>query len=164
MTHDVSISPNQKIVFPVMCVCCEQENPDSVVELSFVEANLPSLIEMGSFALGNTYHDASPSHTIKGVPACRECAKRLKSHHRWLKGISYLSWSLGVILAIVLPLSIWWKIGVLILFLILPGIISVIYPPAFDATITKDKITFHFLSQKFADEMIRVNHLQSEDS
>lgn len=157
MTHDIELPLNKKIAFPAFCVVCEKPNPDSQVELSFLEARF-SAAEAASTALtGSTYHVENPSHTYDGVPVCVECGKRLKAHHTRLKVTSYVSWILSVVLAFVLPVSLDWKIAVFVLFLILPGIVSVVYPPALDVSISKGAATFSFTSQKVADEFKSVN-------
>jgi len=157
MTHDISLPIQQKIIFPAICVVCEKPNPDSEVELSFLESKFSTFEAASSVLTGSTYHVHNPSHIFKGVPACKECAEKLKSHHRWLKVISYVSWILGTALAIFLLISVLLKVVTFIIFLILPGIISVVFPPAFDVTISKNLVTFQFTSQKFADEFRKIN-------
>jgi hypothetical protein len=157
LTHDITLPLNQKIIFPAICVVCEKENPDSKVELSFLESKFSAFEATTSLLTASTYHVENPSHSVKGVPACKECAQRLKSHHRWLKIISYASWSLGIVLAIFLPIEIWIKIIIFALFLILPGFVSVIFPTAFNLTISKDMMTFEFTSKKIADKFRKLN-------
>jgi len=157
MTHDITIPLNQKIIFPAICVVCGKENPDSEVELSFIESKFSTFEAASSILTQSTYHVDSPSHIVKGVPACKKCADRLKSHHRWLKMFSYASWTLGTVLAIFLPVEIWIKIIIFVLFLILPGFISVLFPPAFNVTISKELLTFEFTSKKFAGEFEKLN-------
>lgn len=152
MTHDIELPLGKRITFPPICVVCEKRDPESHVELSFLEARF-SATEAASTALtGSTYHVEQLSHTYGGIPVCVECGRRLKAHHTSLKVMSYVSWVLSVILAFALPVSLGWKIAVFVFFLILPSIVSVAYPPALNVTISKGIATFSFTSRKVADE------------
>ena len=157
MTHDVELSLDKKIAFPAICVVCEKPDPDGQVELSFLEEKFSVTEAASTMLTGSTYHVEAPSHTYGGVPVCAECGQRLKAHHTRLKVTSYVSWALSVVLAFVLPVSLGWKIAAFVFFLILPGIVSVVYPPALDVTISKGAATFSFTSQKVADEFKSVN-------
>jgi hypothetical protein len=157
MTHDIQISTNQKFTFPAICVVCEKPNPERHAELTFFEHKFSAFEAASTIATQTTYHVEQPSHNVRGVPVCSECAQKLKSHHTWLKIISYASWITGTALAIFLPIEIWWKAAVLIAFLFLPGIISVIFPPAFNLTISKGTMTFEFTSETFANEFKKLN-------
>ncbi|GAB4150215.1 MAG: hypothetical protein Fur0021_12390 [Candidatus Promineifilaceae bacterium] len=160
MTHDITIPKDQKIIFPAVCVVCGRENPDDKTDISFMEAKLPSMIEVASTLLGSAYSVGDATQVFAGLPACATCARRLKNHHRGLKIFSYVSWSLSVILAFALPVSIGWKAAVFLVFLILPAIVSIAYPPAFDATITNSKTTLHFTAKKAADAVRQANKIE----
>lgn len=161
MTRDIPIPPNAKIIFPALCIVCGKDNPDSVTDLLLTDSKIPSAVDV-TFMLfaGSAYDEGSAARPLNGLPACRECARRLQTRHRWQKIFNYVSWSLSLILAIALPVSLWWKAAVFVAFLVLPALVSVALPPAFDATILNGKATFHFTSEKFADEFIRVNQLE----
>lgn len=160
MAHDVNISLTKKIGFPPICVACGKQNPESQVELSFLEARF-SVFEAASTVLtGSTYHLDNLSHTFRSIPACGECARQLKAQHSQLKLISYMSWALSVILAFTLPVSIGWKIAVFFVFLILPVALSIVLPPAFDVTISKGVASFYFRSRQVADAFREENEIQ----
>lgn len=157
MTHDIVIPLEKKIVFPALCVVCEKENPDSEVELSFLESQFSASEAASTVLTGSTYHVEPSVHDYHNIPACKACAGRLRSHHLRLKIINYTLWTLSVVLAIFLPVSLLWKAVVFLFFLILPVIIGLIYPPAIDASISKEIATFQFTSQKFAEEFRSLN-------
>lgn len=161
MTHDISLPTKQNFTFPSICVVCEKPNPESQAELTFFEHKFSAVEAASTIVTQTAYHVEPTSHIVKGVPACSECAKKLKSHHTWLTVVSYALWLIGIALAVFLPIEIWWKAAVLIAFLFLPGIISVIFPPAFNATISKDTITFEFTSETFANEFKKLNQTKS---
>ena len=140
-TFDVTLPVSQPPVFPPRCVVCEAENPNELVDLSFLGGNL----------WGNT------TNKVNGVPACKGCASGLRRYHRWLKVSYYILPLVGVILAFVLKVPIFVRILIAIGFAVGPGILSLIFPPSFGLTLTGGAANFEFKSKVVADEFAERN-------
>lgn len=144
-----------------MCVACEKPEPGHSMEISVLGANTGSLTEnvvdglldtsVGSPASGNfTTH-------IKGIPVCKGCESKLKWYHRVLKLATYTIWlpALGIMLLMPGPMFI--RVVIFIAIIIAPPILSMIFPPAFGATIVNGNANYEFRSEKIAQEFLKLN-------
>jgi len=160
-TFDVGLPVRQKPVFPELCIACEKPNPNSRMDLSILGANTGSVGEnvtdmlldtgVGSAASNNT------TTNIKGIPVCSGCESRLKWYHRLLKFATYTIWLPALGLLLLLPGPIWIRVIIFIAVIIAPPILSMIFPPAFGATVLNGNATFEFRSRTIADEFMRLN-------
>jgi hypothetical protein len=159
MTHDIEIPLDKKIVFPSLCVDCGKSDPDDRVELSFLETKFSAFEAASTVLTGTTYHVDGKSHEVDGIPACKECARRLRSHHKRMNIFNYAMWISGGLLAVFLPVSLLWKGAVILAALIVPVAVGLANPPALDATVSKGIATLYFKSEKVANEFRKANNI-----
>lgn len=169
-TFDVVLPAAQAVVFPARCVACEKPNPDSVVELSILGIKTAPMVTMAVDkavfdSVDPKYYGSNSSNKIEGIPACKGCASSLKWYHRRLKFGYYTGWLPGVGL-IFLGLPTWISVAVVVLGACSPGILTLMFPPAFGASFINDQANFEFKSKLVAEEFLQLNSeaaLKSKD-
>ncbi len=144
-TFDVTLPNSQPPVFPPRCVVCEAKNPDERIQLSFLGSNI----------WGNTLNK------VKGIPVCKGCAGGLRWHHRFQMTATYVFCIAGGLLAALaahlLDVSLYVMMPAIVCFVAVPIIITMIFPPSFDATFRNDAANFEFKSKIVADEFMELN-------
>jgi hypothetical protein len=152
-TFDVTLPASQPIVFPPRCVVCEAKNPDERIQLSF----------LGSNTWGNTLYKVRGNtlNKVKGIPVCKGCAGGLRWHHRFQMTATYVFCIavglLAALSAILLDVSLFVMMPAIVGFVALPVIITLIFPPSFDATFKDGIANFEFKSKTVADEFMELN-------
>jgi len=160
-THDILIAANMRPRFPSICVVCEKNDPNSTMELSILGADTGSLAENAAdLAIGSTVSGAAGGNTstrIEGIPVCSGCESRLKWYHRLLKLATYTIWLPALGIMLVMPGPMWIRVIIFLGFVVAPPILSMIFPPAFGATIINGNANFEFKSKRLALEFAHLN-------
>lgn len=165
-SFDIVMPTSRKPAFPPICVVCEKQDPNSTMDLSILGANIGSLtesvvdatldVDAGSAASSNT-----TTH-ITGIPVCSGCESRLKWYHRLLKFATYTIWLPALGLMLFMPGPMWIRIIIFIAIIIAPPILSMIFPPAFGATIINGTMNFEFGSERIARKFAEFNGIPTE--
>ena len=160
-TFDITLPINKRVVFPPACVVCEKPNPNSKMKISILGANTGSLTEevvdnVLDIGVGGAIN-RNTNTKFEGIPICSGCEFRLKWYHRLLKFATYTIWlpALGLMLFMSGPMFI--RVIIFLAIIIAPPILSMIFPPAFGATVLNGKANYEFKSKTIADEFRRLN-------
>lgn len=160
-SFDIGLTLRKKPIFPALCVACQKPDPGHTMEISVLGANTGLLTEdvvdglldtgTGSAASGNF------STTIKGIPVCKGCESRLKWYHRLLKLATYTIWLPALGIMLVMPGPMFIRVTIFIAIIVAPPILSMIFPPAFGATVVNGNINYEFKSRLVADAFLKLN-------
>lgn len=160
-TYDIGLPIKQKAVFPPICVACETPNPNSSMEISVLGSDTGSVSSnVADLAFGTSISNATAGNKtvhFKGVQVCSGCESRLKWYHRILKLATYTIWLPGLLIFLVLPTPIWFNAILFVLVIISPAILSMIFPPAFGATVLNGNSNFEFRSKVVYEEFLKLN-------
>ncbi len=160
-TYDISIPAKKRPKFPSICVVCEKDGPNSKMELSILGSNTGSLAENAAdLAIGTTVSGTASGNTtthIDGIPVCSGCESRLKWYHRLLKLATYTIWLPALGIMLLMPGPMWIRVIIFLAIIIAPPILSMIFPPAFGATILNGNANFEFKSKRIAFEFAQLN-------
>ena len=162
-TYDISIPVRKTPVFPSICVVCEKADPLSTMELSILGADTGSVAENAAdLVLDTPVGSAAGNNTttrITGIPVCNGCESRLKWYHRLFKFATYTIWLPALALMLLMPGPMWLRVIIFLLIIIAPPILSMVFPPAFGATIINGKANFEFKSERIATEFGKLNEV-----
>ena len=160
-TFDITLPVRQRAIFPPLCVVCEKPNPNSTMEISILGANTGSVTEdvvdnvvdigVGSAASNNT------NTKFEGIPVCSGCESRLKWYHRLLKFATYTIWLPALAIMLLMPGAMFIRVVIFLAIIVAPPILSMIFPPAFGATIVSGNANYEFKSKGVAEEFVSLN-------
>lgn len=158
-TFDVTLPATQPAVFPPRCVVCEAQNPDLVVDLSFLGAQttLKETNNAVEGAVNALSYGGNKVDKVDGVPVCKGCAPRLKRYNRLLKVGYYAMPILGFVPLFLLHAPLLVGVPFLIVCVLSPGAYALLVPPAFGMTFFEGKANYEFRSKKVAEEFERLN-------
>jgi hypothetical protein len=160
-TFDIGLALRKKPIFPDICVACEKPNPGHTMEISVLGADTGSLTENVVDGLLDTSVGSAASNNktkrIKGITVCKGCESKLKWYHRLLKLATYTIWLPALGLFLVMPGPMVVRVILFIAIIIAPPILSMIFPPAFGATILNGNANYEFRSKVVADEFMKLN-------
>ena len=158
-SFDVALPVNKRAIFPLFCVVCEKPDPNSRMSISILGANtgtvteevVDNLLDVGSGIGSNT------STKFEGIPVCSGCESGLKWYHRLLKLATYTIWLPALLVMFVMPGPMFIRVAVFLAIVVAPPILSMIFPPAFGATVVNGQANFEFKSRRLAEEFMRIN-------
>ncbi len=148
----VEISKSENVVFPKICIYCENLNPDDFLKVTTHTIGLHSfLLKFGNFFSAN-------------VPICKFCKHKFRfpKWGRFIAGIILMS--IGMFLSIYMfgEISAWYKkwifAGVILITLIPLFIWQLVFPAYFELTAYKDSIVYEFKSENYALEFVNKNN------
>ena len=131
------------------------------MELSVLGANIGSVSEdVGDLLLDGGAGSAASSNTstrIDGIPVCKCCESRLKWYHRLLKFATYTIWLPALGLMLFMPGPMFIRVTIFLAIIVAPPILSVLFPPAFGATVINGDVNYEFRSKTIAEEFMKLN-------
>lgn len=166
MFEVVTVPMNQVIRFPNRCVVCEKPHPGDSVDIDVIISKWNTFELVFALVLDTPYASENSYQDIKGVPACKECAEKLKKNlnqNDIRNRIMLILATLMIVGLLIIEIGWLWKfIG----FLVIAITVLIIYGtniPAVDTTVNKQIITFYFKSPQFAEEFRQLNKTDKEN-